>query len=210
MLSTCARALVLHVRLRRVTTVALLVCAIVTGAAVAVTVANLRGDPAIPRTRISLLMGCVCASLQLLMTRGIIPDAERLAVVSMKAVRLVVFTVAQLACFSLIWLAGAVVSPDDAGTALRVAAVTGALAAIAMLTGRVTVFAGLVTPWIYVTLGLVLGYDTSISGGDASVRPWAWLVDDSSPLVVSIALAAGATGVAAMLEPFVRDQPDDL
>lgn len=203
------RAAIFHLRIRRVTFVAVLATAILVGAASSLTVPSLQGDPGIPRTRVSLLLAGTCAGIQVLFVRGIVADRERLAVVSMRAARCAVFLLTQVICFALALLAGAVVHGQAAALSWRTATVTLALAAVAMLAGRINTFAGLVAPWAYLAFGLALGYQTTI-GGKASARPWAWLVDDSAPLGITLIAAVVVTVAAAMVDPLRQGNPDDL
>lgn len=209
-IATYGRGLVLYVRLRRITALALIGVVMSIGITQAVTLANLRGDPGIPPTRLALLLGCACAGLQLLMVRGVLPDGERLAAISIKTVRLTLFVSVQLACFGATALAGVLASTEELNRTFHAAAVTAMLSGMALLAGRWSTYAGLMVPWLYVVTGLMVGYDSPVSGGSATVRPWAWLVDDSSPILSTVVLAAVVTLVAAALDPLRPQTPDDV
>lgn len=149
-------------------------------------------DPHLPRPRTSLALGCLLSGLVVIFTRPILPEAERLSAISMRASRLVMAAlivalggVASLACM-------AAATPE---LAWRCVTLGGALTGIGLLAASMGTFWGLILPTSYVMAGLSFGYQAQLGAG-WSIQPWAWLVDPSAPVGYELALLA--LGLAAM------------
>lgn len=207
-IATYGRGLLLRARLRRYTVLTLALVLIVMALSHAATVPSLRADPAVPPTRAVLLLACVAATLLALLARDVLPDAERQTAINVRAARLLLFASAQIATAAVIVGGTTLMAPADGGQAADAAAVTATLGGMAMLAGRWNDYVALTLPWLYVVTGLVVGYDSPAGGGVATVRPWAWLVDDHAAVLPTIALATIMTLAAPLIEP-ARSSPAD-
>lgn len=159
-------------------------------------------DPTAPRPRTSLAMGCLLSGLVVLFTRPILPEAERLAAISMRATRLVIaaLIVALVGLASLSCLAAAI--PE---LAWRCVTLGGALTGVGLMGAYLGTFSGLVLPTSYVMAGLGFGYQAELGTG-WTIEPWAWLVDPTVPVGYELALLG--LGLAAMvLRPRPSEEP---
>ncbi len=188
--------------------VALLLVAVATtiGLTQAVTVSSILIEPGIPPTRVGLFLACFGAGCQLLLLRGVLPDFERMSAISIRSFRFTIFATVQVFTFLVIVMTALTRSAGNWDSALRAAAMFALLSGLALLAGAWSSFAGLALPWLYVVSGLALGYDSPLAGGAANVKPWAWIVDDSSSNLLTIAVAVALTATAAILGPLRVDQ----
>ncbi len=175
--------------------------AVVLGAALTtarVTVPNIMGEPGVPPTRIYLLLGCAAASAAVLALRPVLPGPERIAARNMRIARawLLVGTVglAMATAFAV----GSVIDP---AYGVRGVAACAALIGLGLAAHGVSLFLGLVLPWIYVIAGLGFGYDTNVAGPSAQVRPWAWIIDDSVLIAPQLLLFAAGALVFILVSP---------
>lgn len=198
------------VRLRAFTALLMVASGVGVGLLESLTVANVQGDPRLPPVRVLLLGGCVSSSLLLLLLRDVLPDAERTAGVSLRAARLVWYLGVQAWFGGVVFVSAYVGSQGVTGAGLRAAAVCLFLGSLALLCGRVSVLMGLALPWLYVFTGLMIGYDAPVGGGQAVVRPWAWIVDDAVPTVPALAIASALTLCAALVGSRATSDADDV
>ncbi|WP_110240582.1 hypothetical protein [Nocardioides gilvus] len=158
-----------------VLTVAVTVAVVAVGV---LSVPNLIADPMIPRTRLSLLLSCLAATLVVALVEPLLGLEERLSPRRMPWVRVAAIAIVVVFLLGLVvLLRSALVGSLFVGPAGAYAGLVG----IALFFSRANVFLGLLAPWAYAMTGLTLGYDEAIHGR-LSLQPWAWLVspDDLS------------------------------
>lgn len=189
-----------HARLRRPVLVALVVLVVALVLLSDATVANLQRNEAIPRTRVSLLVGGAAATAFMLLLRPVLPEAERLAARRMPLVRLTSLTVFGCGFLAVGALASLVLAPEPS-SAWRSVTSAAALLGIASAASCAGAWWGLVVPWLYLGTGLAFGFERGVDGAGGAVHPWAWLVGSNVDVTTELLTFAAGLAVAVLVRP---------